>query len=571
MPGALESLIPQVGGDANQGRDEVSAILSQLLGTYDPGERNAAIQRNREAMDAYQQQLDKPLPDQGAISRMANGYLQRYGARPNTDFANFAGAVGAEGDAAQQLALDNLTRQDKARAFQVDRAQKDLSEADAFAKNLFGVLKSRAGGSGSDTIIKMDNNGNMVEYDKNSRVTRVVYSNQQQEYAKVWQKAYEAAVANSMKDPEQYAHTVAMQVLGNVAPETTEGTAFKVSPQAQSTLPGGATVPGTPQKTATGASDVPLAPAPQAPTPAPAGGKNPLVYGTIPGTKVTGQLSLEDRLAILKDQRKDPNASATSRIQLEEAISEIERKLGVKPGKPVNSSGMGSDTIQYKNKEREAGAIEGNKEMANSYVKDYTAVRDEAAAAGNALQTYDNLSKIKPNTNMFADKGEQIGRLLDAFGVDSKSPVIQNAIKTRQSNLLLDQLRNEALRGEKGVQTRTDEVRIANEFPKTGDVGKVWDYGTRLLRERALRKQERLKYFDGVANDPANSGVPVQARAKFDREYAEDPLTQLYGGKLIFRSDYIRGFMKANPDASESDAVESWRDKERAFKSRGGK
>ena len=99
----------------------------------------------------------------------------------------------------------------------------------------------------------------------------------------------------------------------------------------------------------------------------------------------------------------------------------------------------------------------------------------------------------------------------------------------------------------------------------------MWDYGTRLLRERALRKQERLKYFDGVANDPANSGVPVQARAKFDREYAEDPLTQLYGGKLIFRSDYIRGFMKANPDASESDAVESWRDKERAFKSRGGK
>ena len=228
------------------------------------------------------------------------------------------------------------------------------------------------------------------------------------------------------------------------------------------------------------------------------------------------------------------------------------------------SQGTPPGTPPFKNTPNEKLMNSTSEAMGKSYADDYNTMRESAASAGDQIDAFRNLQKLEPNTNSFANAQGYIGVALDAMGIDSKSPIVQNAIKNREANTILSQMRNAALRGEKGVQTRSDEIRIADEFAKTSDPSTVWKYLTQLGMERAQRKVEALKFADEVKAQ--NNGAPIEARTKFLKAIADDPLTQIFHGKLIFRTPTIEAFMRKYPDATQQEAVDYWRSLERSYK-----
>lgn len=223
-------------------------------------------------------------------------------------------------------------------------------------------------------------------------------------------------------------------------------------------------------------------------------------------------------------------------------------------------------TPPFRNVPNEKLMAKGAEGMGEAYTKDYTAMQDSAAAARDQLEAYNALEKIDPNTGAFADVQGYIGTALQGMGIDPNTPLIQDAIKNRQANTIISQMSNAALRGEKGVQTRSDEVRIQNELAKTTDPKQAWNYLVQLGKERAQRRVDMHQFAGEIAKN--NNGVPIAAREKFISSIADDPLTQEFGGKLVFRSQVLDAFKRKYPDATDAEAIEYWRSLEQNWKSR---
>lgn len=223
-------------------------------------------------------------------------------------------------------------------------------------------------------------------------------------------------------------------------------------------------------------------------------------------------------------------------------------------------------TPPFRNVPNEKLMAKGAEGMGEAYTKDYTAMQDSAAAARDQLEAYNALEKIDPNTGAFADVQGYIGTALQGMGIDPNTPLIQDAIKNRQANTIISQMSNAALRGEKGVQTRSDEVRIQNELAKTTDPKQAWNYLVQLGKERAQRRVAMHQFAGEIAKN--NNGVPIAAREKFISSIADDPLTQEFGGKLVFRSQVLDAFKRKYPDATDAEAIEYWRSLEQNWKTR---
>ena len=223
-------------------------------------------------------------------------------------------------------------------------------------------------------------------------------------------------------------------------------------------------------------------------------------------------------------------------------------------------------TPPFRNVPNEKLMAKGAEGMGEAYTKDYTAMQDSAAAARDQLEAYNALEKIDPNTGAFADVQGYIGTALQGMGIDPNTPLIQDAIKNRQANTIISQMSNAALRGEKGVQTRSDEVRIQNELAKTTDPKQAWNYLVQLGKERAQRRVDMHQFAGEIAKN--NNGVPIAAREKFISSIADDPLTQEFGGKLVFRSQVLDAFKRKYPDATDAEAIEYWRSLEQNWKTR---
>ena len=223
-------------------------------------------------------------------------------------------------------------------------------------------------------------------------------------------------------------------------------------------------------------------------------------------------------------------------------------------------------TPPFRNVPNEKLMAKGAEGMGEAYTKDYTAMQDSAAAARDQLEAYNALEKIDPNTGAFADVQGYIGTALQGMGIDPNTPLIQDAIKNRQANTIISQMSNAALRGEKGVQTRSDEVRIQKELAKTTDPKQAWNYLVQLGKERAQRRVDMHQFAGEIAKN--NNGVPIAAREKFISSIADDPLTQEFGGKLVFRSQVLDAFKRKYPDATDAEAIEYWRSLEQNWKTR---
>ena len=124
--------------------NSTQGALQQLLSSYNPEERNQAIEQRNQAREQYQAQLNQPIPDAGPIQRIVSDYLTRYASKPN-QFAAIAGAAGTEAGRTQQMQLAQRQQGLQAAEYGANRADADVKEAGTFAKNLFNVAKGANG------------------------------------------------------------------------------------------------------------------------------------------------------------------------------------------------------------------------------------------------------------------------------------------------------------------------------------------------------------------------------------------------------------------------------------------
>lgn len=239
------------------------------------------------------------------------------------------------------------------------------------------------------------------------------------------------------------------------------------------------------------------------------------------------------------------------------------------PGSAAKPLPAFSGNPTLRNIPKEKYEEKGNQEMAGAMADEYKRAQEQGAAANSQLDAYNVLEKNMPQTGVFTKGSQVLGNLFSALGQDPTSPIIQNAIKSRNAELIIAQLTNASLKAEKGQQTRTDEIRIANEFPQLKDPNQVFQYAVKLGKEKAQRKMEQVEFYDSLA--AKNNGVPKNALTAWQNETTRDPLTQYLGGKLIFRTDFLNAFQRKYPGATKADAVAEWRAMEQDFVARGGK
>ena len=549
-----------------------------------------SLMQNRQQLAGQQQQaqqqhlqtMQTPLPQTSPIQSMVSDYLTKYAANPTMSWSAAAAAVGGQPERERVGLTSQLARQEAADAQAAKYAGENLKEADLFGSKLTAATRA---GKGAGVTVKMDKDGNMVVYDPATQESRVVHASQRGEYQRIWSKAYEKAVQEDMENPEGYAANVASKVLSispgfNPQKQPLQGglqPAEEVKPKAESGIPKFEPLPEIPGLTPFDPNKVGLQ--------VPAGQGSPdinklspveqqmaaaLKAGTgmaqNPATAQAGTQMLQGlqsqfprpEQGLIKPQAA-PSLPPTQQPQAAPTVGALPPQVA--PGAAAN--------IQYKDIPKEAAAKRGAEDMASSYVKDYETVQNEAASAANQKSVFDMLQKERPKTGLFADAEKVVGGLFSALGQDPNSPTIQNAMKTRNAEQLLSQLTNASLKAEKGVQTKTDEVRIYKEFPKTTDFQKVWDFSIKLGQERAQRKLEQRDFYDQVANE--NRGTPVGARRKWDQEMSNDPITQYLGGKLIFRSDFLRAYEAKYPDLGRDGAIAKWREMEQEYQKRGGR
>lgn len=124
--------------------DLTQGALQQLLGAYDPQERQRLTQQRDEAQQQYFQTLSQPLPDIGPINRITANYLQNYAKNPNMDFSAMAGAIGQETLGGETRMANQLLRQQQARDAEQKAAQEALKESDVMAKTVASTIKGGA-------------------------------------------------------------------------------------------------------------------------------------------------------------------------------------------------------------------------------------------------------------------------------------------------------------------------------------------------------------------------------------------------------------------------------------------
>lgn len=124
--------------------DLTQGALQQLLGAYDPQERQRLTQQRDTAQQEYFNTLSQPLPDIGPVNRITANYLQNYAKNPNWDFSAMAGALGQEALGGETRMANQMLRQQQAREAELKAAQEALKESDIMAKTVASTIKGGA-------------------------------------------------------------------------------------------------------------------------------------------------------------------------------------------------------------------------------------------------------------------------------------------------------------------------------------------------------------------------------------------------------------------------------------------
>lgn len=546
--------------DINSAEGQQQKLLGGLNAMgYESGERSQALARRKAAQAQYSQVLNEPVPDTGPIDRMVSDYLNRFAQNPTNPQGAVLSSTAGESERGRKMAEMQLMRRQQAALEETRMADDEVRDVDSYGAKLFAAAGRAGSGPGGKQ--------------PSPEQLRTVYNGARNEAAQITKNIDIKRLAAQMGVDEGTAQTQWIEQYANRAVENyvQKFASAPAGPYGANNIPQQG---GVPQQL-----NGPLPPPPWAPQgmpPAGPQGQQPTPQQPTQGMPPQGQMQTPPTTLQMPrgaqapqeqqviQQLQQATAMAQNPATREQGVAML-RQLQQQFPQAAPLPEVPSATLRNKPLEaQQKSAAEG---VGKTRGEQYASVAQSAEAAQQELQAFNMLEKIQPKTNAAANANEHLGALFNALGQDPNSELIQNAIKNRQSNLILDQLRNASLKAEKGVQTKSDELRIANEFPKTTDFSQAWKFGVKLGKERAQRRIERLAYFD----QNAEAGGPGTAQSGWAKEYSSDPLTQYLGGKLIFRSDFVDKFKQKYPDASDADAVNEWRSMEQDYMARGGK
>lgn len=538
--------------------DLIQGTLQSLL------QNRQQLQQNQQR--AQQQQLSTmrtPLPQTGPIEQMVSDYLTKYAANPGMGWSAAASAIGGQAERSRKMDESQLLRMQAADEAEAKMAGDALKEQDLFAGRL-SVSKAVSGKQPSPEQL------------------RTVYNGLRNEAAQAAKGYNFASPLEREQWIEDYANRGVQNYLENFVPQPDAVRGTKLpAPGATPQVPGATQfqklepLPTLPKLSempqATGVTTLGVPPGQGTPdlnklTPTEQGMAQALQGATRMANNPATAAAGNQMLGGLQQQFPLPTVNG-----IQPGGEAIKQPSPAATTLPTTASATVATKVQPspRNIPREEAAKQGAKDMAGAYVEDYKTVQAAATAAAEQRAVFDMLEKNRPKTGMFADAEKVVGGLFAALGQNPNDPTIQNAMKTRNAEQLVSQLTNAALKAEKGVQTKTDEVRIFKEFPKTTDIQKVWDFSIKLGKERAQRKLDQRDFFEGIAAQ--NNGTPIAARQQWDKEMESDPITQYLGGQLIFRSDFIKAYERKYPDLGKEAAVAKWRELEQDYRGRGGR
>lgn len=128
----------------NPGQDLTQGALQQLLGSYNPQERQQLLARQQGAQQRYLDVLNEPMPDIGPVQRGVADYLQRYAKNPNNAAVNIIGSIGAETARGEEYQQAQQLRRQKAAETESQMAGEALKESDISSRNMASLLGKTA-------------------------------------------------------------------------------------------------------------------------------------------------------------------------------------------------------------------------------------------------------------------------------------------------------------------------------------------------------------------------------------------------------------------------------------------
>lgn len=211
-------------------------------------------------------------------------------------------------------------------------------------------------------------------------------------------------------------------------------------------------------------------------------------------------------------------------------------------------------------------------EKSNAKILD--SITSQGNQANDALATVNNIQQLRDRftPNKFAGVKQELGGYMDALGL-TKGGLPAEARTLQQVSRMIEEQVNNRMTEENGVQTEGDTQRFRSAYANIRDTPAAFDFSLGMLKERALRQQERMR----IATE---SGERNRSNSKIQQDWIEYRDKQLGPMMVntekgpIWRHDFIeRGItatMEQHPDADPDYvrklAEEKWLEKARVKK-----
>ena len=556
---------------------DVMGALEQMGINYNPEERQQAQTARDTAYQRYGALSQMPItgatmdtPREGVVGRLLENYLANYDPRDVSN-TGFIRALGRAPGVERELQKAELGNQLKFAGSMAENAQQDYKEADNREKNFIGAMKTHR-----DSQAKQDS------------ALRAMMNN-----AEITARAIADKQSGNMT-PDQH-QALYIQTRQNLLRDAL-GNAVAigaVSPEAASAAMSGGKLPET---------------SPVEPTAAPASGIKS--YGTpadildrLRGvessgdpyainkqTKAVGQYQfLPETVAMLHKQgmKFDPFDPEQSRAAADFYIQQLAKQNGGDMNKALAAYGgfKNADPTAYVSKingvnptaapqpafttpNQQKLAYEQAKvgttqqiEGAQKQYDDYVAT--PASRSDSVIQAMTQMEAMPYETGKLNPIKEQVGGLMDAFGLDGK--LARNATDTQTLTGVINGLVNSRMDMAKGVQAKDDEKRVRAELLSLGDTDAAFKYKIALIKELAMRD----KVKNGVYLSSAEkTGDHRQGQRAWDATGLVNlPSVQIVNGKPVGFHQFSADARKLHPNASDADLRETWM----SYLSRGGK
>lgn len=196
--------------------------------------------------------------------------------------------------------------------------------------------------------------------------------------------------------------------------------------------------------------------------------------------------------------------------------------------------------ILFRDKAAEQARVANAKTAAKYY--DET-VRVGGDAANTTINAAQQLRAIGPDTGKLAPLKKEIGNWMDALGIHDGAGIVNQAIKSNNAQMLLQQMANAILLQAKGVQTEGDAQRAFRQAAQIDDPKASWDYKLRAMEAAAWRLRYRQQLYQEYAKGRnGNYDGAEAAFSKFEQEvpFVKNLPTRAGGTQAVFFNEFVR-------------------------------